>query len=62
MIDEIDYFSKRDKYKKKKDSGLDEEWDALKKSRSQQDSKAKTMKKKQKSDPKEGDAGKSQKK
>lgn len=62
MIDEIDYFSKRDKYKKKKDSGPDEEWDALKKVKSQQDPKGKVMKKKPKSDPKEGDTGKSQKK
>ncbi|NIQ02713.1 MAG: hypothetical protein GWM98_07030 [Nitrospinaceae bacterium] len=36
MIDEIDYFQKRDKYKKKK--GLDEEWGALKKIKSSQDS------------------------
>ncbi len=31
MIDEIDYFQKRDKIKKKKDLGLGEDWEALKK-------------------------------
>ncbi len=37
MIDEIDYFPKRDKYKKK-GAALDSEWDALKKSKTSQDS------------------------
>lgn len=37
MIDEIDYFSKRDKYKKKKGGDTTEEWDALKKVKSSQD-------------------------
>ncbi len=40
MIDEIDYFQKRDKFKKKKGLGLDEDWDALKKKRSAPDSKS----------------------
>ncbi|VAX31024.1 hypothetical protein MNBD_NITROSPINAE05-251 [hydrothermal vent metagenome] len=37
MIDEIDYFPKRDKYKKK-GAALDSEWDALKKTKADQDS------------------------
>jgi hypothetical protein len=37
MIDEIDYFPKRDKYKKK-DDALNSEWDALKKTKTGQDS------------------------
>jgi hypothetical protein len=37
MIDEIDYFPKRDKYKKK-GAALDSEWDALKKAKTSQDS------------------------
>jgi hypothetical protein len=37
MIDEIDYFPKRDKYKKK-GAALDSEWDALKKTKAGQDS------------------------
>jgi hypothetical protein len=37
MIDEIDYFPKRDKYKKK-GGALDSEWDALKKTKTRQDS------------------------
>jgi hypothetical protein len=37
MIDEIDYFPKRDKYKKK-GAALDSEWDALKKTKTAQDS------------------------
>lgn len=37
MIDEIDYFPKRDKFKKK-GAGLDSEWDALKKTKTGQDS------------------------
>jgi hypothetical protein len=45
MIDEIDYFPKRDKFKKKGDA-LDSEWDALKKTKAGQDSaQAKTGKK-----------------
>jgi hypothetical protein len=45
MIDEIDYFPKRDKYKKK-GAALDSEWDALKKTKSGQDSaKVKSSKK-----------------
>jgi hypothetical protein len=31
MIDEIDYFPKRDKYKKNKGGDITEEWNALKK-------------------------------
>lgn len=37
MIDEIDYFPKRDKYKKKR-AVPDSEWDALKKIKTGQDS------------------------
>ena len=37
MIDEIDYFPKRDKYKKK-GAAQDSEWDALKKTKTGQDS------------------------
>jgi hypothetical protein len=37
MIDEIDYFPKRDKYKKRGDA-LNSEWDALKKNKADQDS------------------------
>jgi hypothetical protein len=37
MIDEIDYFPKRDKFKKK-GAALDSEWDALKKTKASQDS------------------------
>lgn len=37
MIDEIDYFPKRDKYKKK-GAAQDSEWDALKKTKISQDS------------------------
>jgi len=37
MIDEIDYFPKRDKYKKKGDA-LNSEWDTLKKTKADQDS------------------------
>ncbi|MDA0692910.1 MAG: hypothetical protein O3A78_10200 [Nitrospinae bacterium] len=37
MIDEIDYFPKRDKYKKKKGGDSAEEWDALKKVKTGQD-------------------------
>lgn len=37
MIDEIDYFPKRDKYKKKKGLDSDEEWEALKKIKTGQD-------------------------
>jgi len=37
MIDEIDYFSKRDKYKKKKGGDTAQEWDALKKVKTGQD-------------------------
>lgn len=37
MIDEIDYFPKRDKYKKKKGGDSAEEWDALKKVKTDQD-------------------------
>ena len=37
MIDEIDYFPKRDKFKKKGDA-LNSEWDALKKTKAGQDS------------------------
>lgn len=45
MIDEIDYFPKRDKFKKK-GAALDSEWDALKKIKIDQDSaKVKTNKK-----------------
>jgi len=44
VIDEIDYFPKRDKYKKKKGSGFDEEWNALKNVKSLQDAKAKSRK------------------
>jgi len=45
MIDEIDYFPKRDKYKKK-GAELDSEWDALKKIKTGQDSvKVKSSKK-----------------
>jgi len=45
MIDEIDYFPKRDKYKKK-GAALDSEWSALKKTKAGQDSaKAKSSKK-----------------
>ncbi len=43
MIDEIDYFPKRDKFKKNKPVGDD--WNALKKKREQQDSKIKKSKK-----------------
>ncbi len=42
MIDEIDYFPKRDKYKKNKP--VDDDWNALKKKRQQQDSKIKKSK------------------
>ncbi|MFQ5450706.1 MAG: hypothetical protein ACE5E9_08745 [Nitrospinaceae bacterium] len=38
MIDEIDYFPRRDKYKKKKGIDLDEDWNALKKTKTVQDS------------------------
>ncbi len=45
MIDEIDYFPKRDKYKKK-GAAPDSEWDALKKIKTGQDSgKVKSSKK-----------------
>jgi len=37
MIDEIDYFPKRDKYKKKKGGDTAQEWDALKKVKTGQD-------------------------
>jgi len=37
MIDEIDYFPKRDKFKKK-GAALDSEWSALKKTKTDQDS------------------------
>ncbi len=37
MIDEIDYFPKRDKYKKKNGSDSAAEWDALKKVKTGQD-------------------------
>ncbi len=37
MIDEIDYFPRRDKYKKKKGSDSTAEWDALKKVKTGQD-------------------------
>ena len=43
MIDEIDYFPKRDKYKKNKP--VDDDWNALKKKREQQDSQIKEKKK-----------------
>ena len=43
MIDEIDYFPKRDKFKKNKP--VDDDWNALKKKRKQQDSKIKDGKK-----------------
>lgn len=41
MIDEIDYFPRRDKYKKKKGVDTGEEWDALKKTKTVQDEKVK---------------------
>ena len=45
MIDEIDYFPKRDKFKKK-GAALDSEWSALKKTKAGQDSaRAKSSKK-----------------
>ena len=45
MIDEIDYFPKRDKYKKKKGGDSADEWDALKKAKTGQDvSKGKSQK------------------
>lgn len=47
MIDEIDYFPKRDKYKNNKP--VDDDWNALKKKREQQDLK---IKKNEKSSPK----------
>ena len=47
MIDEIDYFPKRDKYKARKKIGSD--WSELKKQRSTQDTKQKFIGK----DPKE---------
>jgi hypothetical protein len=37
MIDEIDYFPKRDKFKKKKGGDSADEWDALKKVKTHQD-------------------------
>ncbi len=43
MIDEIDYFPKRDKFKKNKP--VDDDWNALKKKREQQDLKIKDGKK-----------------
>ena len=43
MIDEIDYFPKRDKFKNNKP--VDDDWNALKKKREQQDSKIKKSKK-----------------
>ena len=46
MIDEIDYFPKRDKYKKKKGVDTGEEWDALKKTKTGQDEKVKSKAKK----------------
>jgi hypothetical protein len=49
MIDEIDYFPKRDKFKKKKGGDSTDEWDALKKVKTGQDvSKGKSQKKPQK--------------
>ncbi len=47
MIDEIDYFPKRDKYKNNKP--VDDDWNALKKKCEQQDSK---IKKNEKPSPK----------
>ena len=44
MIDEIDYFSRRDKHNKKKKVGLG--WGDLKKEKSEQDNKAQEEKKK----------------
>ena len=43
MIDEIDYFPKRDKFKNNK--SVDDDWNVLKKKREQQDSKVKEIKK-----------------
>lgn len=54
MIDEIDYFPKRDKYKKK-GTALDSEWDALKKTKNRQDS---AKDKSSKKGEKEGKPGK----
>ena len=53
MIDEIDYFPKRDKYKKKKGLDTGEEWEALKKIKTGQDvTREKSKKKPGKESPK----------
>ncbi|GJL77336.1 MAG: hypothetical protein NPINA01_03250 [Nitrospinaceae bacterium] len=55
MIDEIDYFPRRDKYKKKKAGEADEEWEALKKIKTDQDiSKSQPRKKPGQEKPPEG--------
>ena len=54
MIDEIDYFPKRVKYKKNK--AVDDDWQALKKIKSGQDSKTKKPKKPSPKTSGEGDS------
>lgn len=54
MIDEIDYFPKRDKYKKNK--AVDDDWQALKKIKSGQDAKTRKPKKPSPKPPGEGDS------
>ena len=49
MIDEIDYFSRRDKHNKKKKVGLG--WGDLKKEKSEQDNKAQEEKRKSNRNP-----------
>lgn len=39
MIDEIDYFPKRDQFKNKKKKSISEDWNELKKTKTSQDSK-----------------------